>query len=237
VRLPAVPARRAALGAEAAAYAGAQLPGRRIPWQQGSWCAVDLELTGLDPRRDQIISFGAIPIDAGRVQLGRAVSSLVRPTRELDEAAIRVHGIRAVDLEGVPLLADAIAGDSGLIRALTGRILVFHVAAIDRPFLTRAFGELGVRLRGPVVDTEVLGRLWLYERDGRLRRHLGLGELAAALGLPLERPHDALADALTTAQAFIALAAHLGVRHVETVGTLARAQERLDAVRMFQHHS
>jgi DNA polymerase III epsilon subunit-like protein len=88
-----------------------------------------------------------------------------------------------------------------------------------------------------VVDTEVLGRLWLYEREGRLRRRLGLSELAAALGLPLERPHDALADALTTAQAFIALAAHLSASRVETVGSLSAAQERLDAVRMFQHHS
>jgi DNA polymerase-3 subunit epsilon len=198
---------------------------------------VDLELTGLDPRRDQIISFGAIPIEAGRVQLGRAVSSLVRPTRELDEAAIRVHGIRAVDLAGAPHLADAVGGESGLIRALTGRVPVFHVAAIDRPFLKRAFREVGVRLRGPVVDTEVLARLWLYERDERLRRRLALADLAAELGLPSERPHDALADALTTAQAFIALAAHLSARRVETVGSLVRAQERVDAVRMFQHHS
>jgi DNA polymerase-3 subunit epsilon len=212
----------------------AQLPRRRTPWSEAPWCAVDFELTGLDPRRDQVISFGAIPIDAGRVQLGRAVSGLVRPTRELHEAAIHVHGIRAVDLAGAPSLVDAVGA---LIGALAGRGLVLHVAAIDRPFLKRALGQAGVRLRGPVVDTEVLGRLWMYEREGHLRRRLGLSELAAALGLPLERPHDALADALTTAQAFIALAAHLSTRRPETVGSLSAAQDRLDAMRMFQHHS
>jgi DNA polymerase-3 subunit epsilon len=234
VRLPALSTRRAGLGAEAAAYAHAELSPRSTPWSEARWCAVDFELTGLDPRRDQVVSFGAIPIDAGRVQLGRAVSGLVRPTRESGEAAIRVHGIRAVDLSGAPTLADAVGG---LIRALTGRGLVLHVAAIDRPFLKRALRQAGVRLRGPVIDTEVLGRLWLHEREGRLRHRLGLGELAAALGLPLERPHDALGDALTTAQAFIALATHLSAREVETVGSLGAAQERLDAVRMFQHHS
>jgi DNA polymerase-3 subunit epsilon len=234
VRLPALPTRRSGLGAEAAAYVHAELSRRSTPWSEARWCAVDFELTGLDPRLDQVVSFGAIPIDGGRVQLGRAVSGLVRPTRESGEAAIHVHGIRAVDLSDAPTLADAVGG---LIQTLTGRGLVLHVAAIDRPFLKRALRHLGVRLRGPVVDTEVLGRLWLYEREGHLRRHLGLGELAAALGLPLERPHDALGDALTTAQIFIALAAHMSARQVETVGSLSTADERLDAVRMFQHHS
>jgi DNA polymerase-3 subunit epsilon len=234
VRLPAPSTRRTGLGAEAAAYAAAELPRRRTPWAEASWCAVDFELTGLDPRRDQVISFGAIPIEAGRVRFGRAVAGLVRPTRELDEAAIHVHGMRDVDLAGAPSLADTVGR---LIEALTGRGVVLHVAAIDRPFLKRALRTAGTRLRGPVVDTEVLGRLWLYERDGRLRRHLGLTELAMELGLPVERPHDALADALTTAQAFIALAAHLDARRAETVGSLSRAGERLDALRMFQHHS
>jgi DNA polymerase-3 subunit epsilon len=194
---------------------------------------VDFELTGLH-RDDQVISFGAIPIEDGRIRPGEAVSSLIRPTRELDEASIRVHGLRAVDLAVAPDLSSGIAP---LIKALTGRIVVFHFAAVDRPFLSRALREKGVRLRGPVIDTEVLGRLWLHERDGHVRRTISLGDLASALGLPAERPHDALGDALTTAQAFIALATHLGARDGETVGSLARAGRRLDAVRMFDDHS
>jgi DNA polymerase-3 subunit epsilon len=235
MRLPALAlaGRRDALDPAAAAYRAARLVPSRTPWREASWCAVDFELTGLDPRADQVIAFGAIPIQGGRVQLGQAVTSLVRPTRALDEAAIRVHGIRAVDLANAPPLAEAVPR---LIEALTGRGLVLHVAAVDRPFLKRALRERGIRIRGPVVDTEVLGRLWLYERDRRLSRHIGLGALASALGLPQDRPHDALADALTTAQVFIALAAHLGTRRVETVGSLAHAQGRLDAVRIFQDH-
>jgi DNA polymerase-3 subunit epsilon len=237
VRLPAVSARRLAHDPGAAAYADAHFPPPRTPWRDARWCAVDFELTGLDPRRDEIISFGVIPIEDGRVQLGQAVSSLVRPMRGLHEAAIPVHGIRVADLAGAPSLTEALAGERGLIHPLTGRGLVFHVAAVDRPFLKRALQDHGLRLRGPTVDTEVLGRLWLSERDGRLTRRLGLGELASALGLPEEHPHDALGDALTTAQVFIALAAHLGARRPETVGSLVRAPQRLDAARMFEHHA
>lgn len=206
-------------------------PARRTPWRQAPWCAIDLELTGLHPRRDQVIAYGAIPIDDGRLRLGGAVSSLVRPTRESEEAAILVHGIRASDLAHAPPLEEAV---TPLLAAIAGRGLVFHSAGIDRPFLQRA---LGFRLRAPIVDTEVLGRLWLFEREGRLRRRLSLGELAAALGLPAERPHDALADALTTAQAFIALASHLDALRPQTVGSLTSAQRGVDSIALFEDHS
>jgi DNA polymerase III subunit epsilon len=215
----------------AKAYEGAPLPRRRTPWRQARWCALDFEMTGLDPREDEIISFGAIPIEGGRVQLQAAVTGLARPSREVGEASIPVHGIRDVDLACAPPLA---VGIGPLLEAMAGRALVFHCAAIDRPFLRQALRERGVRLRNPFVDTEVLGRLWLHERDGRLRRTLSLSDLASALGLPAEQPHDSLGDALTTAQVFIALSTHLESVHPETVSSLVRAAHRVDAIRIFQ---
>jgi len=217
-------------GAAAAQYARAPLPARRTPWRQARWCALDFELTGLDPRHDEIVSYGAIPIEDGRVQLRGAVSSLVRPARESREASIRVHGLRTADLARAPGLADAIGP---LLRALTGRILVVHTAAVEHAFLGRALKRLGVRLRGPLVDTEVLGRLWQHDREGHAPRQLGLGDLATALHLPADRPHDALGDALTTAQVFIALATHLDGSHPETVASLAHARARLETHQAF----
>jgi DNA polymerase III subunit epsilon len=213
-----------------AAYSHAPLPSRRTRWREAAWCAVDLELTGLDPRRHEIISFGAVPIDRGRVRLEGAVSGLAAPDRAISEAAIRVHGIRERDLAAAAPLERAVRP---LLEAVTGRILVVHVAAVERAFLGRALRAQGVRLRGPMADTSILGRIWLHERDGVSPRPLSLTETAAALGLPAERPHDALGDALTTAQVFIALATHLDSIHHETVGSLVRAGARLEALRVF----
>ncbi|MGN6169867.1 MAG: 3'-5' exonuclease [Solirubrobacteraceae bacterium] len=224
-------AQRHTLDQAAEAYARAALPRGRRPWRQARWCALDLEMTGLDPREDEIISFGAIPIEGGRLQLHAAVTGLARPSREVGEASIPVHGIRDVDLASAPPLA---AWIGPLLEAITGRVLVLHSAGIDRPFLKRALRERGVRLRNSFADTEILGRLWLHERDGNLRRRLSLGDLASALGLPAERPHNALGDALTTAQVFIALATHLDSLHPENVSSLVRAAQRVEAVRMFQ---
>ncbi|MBV8942086.1 MAG: 3'-5' exonuclease [Solirubrobacterales bacterium] len=230
MRLP-LAARRLDLDEVAMAYASAALPPGRRPWREARWCALDLEMTGLDPRKDEIISFGAIPIEAGRLQLFAAVSALVRPSRAIGELSIPVHGIRDIDLESAPTLP-AVIGP--LLEAITGSVLVLHSAAIDRPFLKRALRETGLRLRNRFVDTEWLGRLWLHERDGRLRGRLSLGDLASALGLPADRPHDSLGDALTTAQAFLALATHLDALASETVSSLVRASDRVDAIRMFQ---
>ncbi len=222
MRLPSLRRPRAA----AAAYAAARPPRAGTAWDQAPWCVIDLELSGLDPRRHEIISFAAIPIERGRIQLARAVSGLVRPSRPLSESSIRIHGILAADLVNAPPLEDAI---EPLLGVMAGRALVAHVARIEQAFLGRALREQGVRLRGPIADTSVVGRLWLYERDGRAPPDTPLHDLAHALGLPAHAQHDALGDALTAAQVFIATAAHLGALRVETVRSLARAGRRLEA--------
>jgi DNA polymerase-3 subunit epsilon len=208
----------------ARAYARAPAPSTRMHWRAARYCVVDLELSGLDPREHEIISYGALPIDDGRVRLEGALHGLVRPTRPLGEDSIRVHGIRAADLDGAPPLAQALAG---LLEAMTGRVLVAHHAAVERTFLGVALRGSGVRLRGPILDTALLARLWLAERDGRPPPPMPLGQLARACGLPVHSPHTAIGDALTTAQLFIATAQHLDARRPETVARLARAGARL----------
>jgi DNA polymerase-3 subunit epsilon len=224
---------RGRLGTGAAAYAQARLPAARTPWRAASYCAVDLELSGLEPKRHEIISFGAVPIDDGRVRLNGAVEGLTRPVQPMTEASIRVHGIRAVDLADAPPLEIAL---DPLLAAMAGRIPVVHVAAVERSFLRPALRRLGVRLRRPMIDTSVLGPLWLHERDREGPGFTSLAELAAALGLPSHHPHDASRDALTTAQVFIALATHLDARRAETVRSLASAQRRLDSLRTYHSH-
>ena len=191
---------------------------------------VDLELSGLDPRRHEIVSFAALPVEGGRVRLAQGVRGLVRPERPVPASSIRIHGLRAADLADAPPLEEAIGP---LVEAMAGRVLVAHVAAVERGFLGPALRRVGVRLRGEVADTSVIGRLWLWERDGRMPPDLPLGALAAALGLPVHAEHDALGDALTTAQVFIASVAHLDAIEAQTVRSLTRAERRLQTMRTY----
>jgi DNA polymerase-3 subunit epsilon len=213
----------------AAAFAEAARPAGATPWREAGWCALDLELTGLDPRKDAIIAIGAVPIDDGRVILGESIYTLVRTSRRSEHAAVLVHKLRAADLADAPRVD---AGIELVLQALAGRVPVFHTAAVERAFLRPQFARRRVRLPA-AADTEVLGRVWLRERDGVVPPGLPLSRLASVLGQPADTPHHALGDALTTAKAFIALASHLDAIEPQTVGSLVGAAARLGSLRRF----
>lgn len=211
------------LGAAAEAYAAAELPGARTDWRAVPWAVLDLETTGLDAARDEVIAFAVVPVDAGRIRAGAVTYRLVRPERMPEAGSIRVHGIRPADLADAPPLE---AQRDALLEALTGRLLVAHAAHVERAFLGPVLAGAGVALRGPVADTRELGRAWLAEtRPGTVAPRLELGDLARRLGLPVHRPHHALGDALTTAQVFLALATRLEHRGRLGVRSLIAAQE------------
>ena len=193
-------------------------------WQHASFSVVDLETTGLDPAYDEIISFATVTVADGRIRLDDARYELVRPRHMPDWDTIRIHGLREADLEQAKPLDEVI---DVLIEALAGRVLVAHVAAVERGFLRAALSTVDEKLRNPIVDTAALDR-----ELRRLRGQptasgdpVGLSEMARALGLPVHRPHEADGDALTTAQAFIALATHLDEFELQTVGSLRRVED------------
>lgn len=203
----------------AARFAHATAPDARAPWREADWCAIDLELTGLH-RQDEIIAIGAVPIRDAALILGEAMYTLVRPERPPRHDAILVHKLRSADLEQAPPLDEAI---DRLLDVLAGCVPVFHTAVVERTFLGRELRKRRLRLPAD-ADTEVLGRLWLRDRDGAAPGGLPLARLAAVLGQPAEDPHHALGDALTTGKAFIALASHLEAAGYTTVGSLTHAE-------------
>jgi len=203
--------------------------GGRTPWREARFLAVDLELTGLDPRRDEVLAFAAVPIDGGRIGAGGTVSGLVHPSSSPPPASIEIHGLRDADLAGAPPSPEALAP---LVAALDGRVPVAHTASVERRFLRPALRPLGFAFPRRIVDTAALWRVLCIARGDGDPGWCALSDVAAALGLPAHRPHVAEGDALTTAQAFLALATHLeSSRHV-TVRALTRAAWVVSAYRL-----
>ncbi|HEX4282442.1 MAG TPA: 3'-5' exonuclease [Solirubrobacteraceae bacterium] len=221
--------RRSPPAGAAAEFASVPRPADGTPWRSAGWCAIDLEMTGLDPRSDEIIAVGAVPIDGGRIVLGGGMYTLVNSELRSNLRAVVVHKLRVPDLAGAPPLNEAM---DRMLELLSGRVPVFHTAAIETAFLTRQFGRRRVRLP-EAADTEVLGRMWLRQRDGSAPEGISLTGLANALGQPAETPHHALGDALTTAKAFIALASLLDTVAPQTVGSLVGASRPTSVARRF----
>jgi len=195
-----------------------------VPWRQARLCVVDLETTGLDLRRDEVVGYGAVQVRSGRIVAASAVEGLVRPADpgHRGSAAVAVHGLRPADLDGAP---DALACADALLAALRGCVLVAHAAWVETAFLSRLFTLRGVRLDGPVVDTAALARATGVVRPGG-GAEPGLETLALTLGVPVHPPHDALGDALTTAGVLLALVSRLERDGVPTVADLTRLTRR-----------
>jgi DNA polymerase-3 subunit epsilon len=192
------------------------------PWRQAGYCVVDLETTGLDPRRDDIVSVGAVPVVDGRVVVGRAIYRLVGNPRQLRDASVVVHGLRPADLAGAPPWEETV---DELLVALTGSVLVAHAAWIETGFLERGLRRRRVRAPRYVVDTAALARATGVVPSG-LPGEPALEALARRLGLPAHEPHNALGDAMMTAEVFLALTARLEGEASLTAWDLVQTSDR-----------
>jgi DNA polymerase-3 subunit epsilon len=183
---------------------------------------VDTETTGLDPGQGHgLVEVACVSLEGG--EIGDTWSTLVAPGRPIPPDATAVHGITDAMVRDAPRPAEVAAE---LHRRCDGRTLVFHNAAFDLPFLLALMRQAAQPpLLNPVIDTLGLAR-GLLDTGGN-----SLGALAARFGLPPERGHRALGDALTTARLLRVLAARWeGAHEVRTVAELAAASQ--DALRL-----
>jgi DNA polymerase-3 subunit epsilon len=189
-------------------------------WRSARFAVVDVETTGLD-RGSEVLSIGILDVCHGRVRVGSAYYRELRPSVAPAAENVLIHGIRPVDAAAAADPADV---GREVVERLRGRILVAHVAWVERAFLGEWLAPYGWAAPRRVVDTDALARLALAREGGPvLRSHIGLGEAARLHGLPEHRRHHALGDALTTAQLFVALA----TKHPATVRGLLGAPRRL----------
>ena len=188
-------------------------------WRQAPYASLDFETTGLDPEGDDIISFGVIPIEEGRILPGRSTYREVRPDRPLKPPSITVHGLRPVDLASASPLG-AVVED--LHDALAGRYVLAWAAEIEAALLARTFGRRPRWWGRQIIDVLRLARLVESHRSGR-HEDFSLTAVAHRLGVPVEHPHHALDDALTTAEIFLVLQPELERRGIMTPRRLLRA--------------
>jgi DNA polymerase-3 subunit epsilon len=189
---------------------------------------MDLETTGLDLRRDDVVSFGGAIVRHARISCGQVVYRLLRPTRPISVAAMTVHSLRSTDLADAPPLDDVL---DEIIELLTDRVLVAHAAWVERAFLDRALRPRGRRLGRLVIDTAALLRACQLA-DPSTGHEPNLEAAAKRLGLPIHTPHHALGDAFTTAQLLLALA----TRTEHSMGSRPRPVTVGDLYALSKHH-
>jgi DNA polymerase III subunit epsilon len=177
------------------------------------WVALDCETTGLNVHRDEIISVGAVRIVGDRVLTSERLELLVRPSkRRISADSVRVHGLRERDvLEGM----DPDEAMMALMRFIGSRPIVGYYLEFDLAMIHRAiFPLLGMGLPQAKVEVSAMFYDWKrrqlppYYEPSQI--DLRFATVMRTLDLPMESAHDALADAVMAALAFVKLRHLLG---------------------------
>ena len=169
--------------------------------------SVDLELTGLDPDTDQIISVGWTKVDGGRIRFGSNRHLLISADQSVGSSAV-IHELMDAEVaEGIELQD----GLRQLFKAAAGRIWVFHHSGLDVAFLQRACNQwAGVVPPFVVLDTMQIELDLRKRRDMPVQQgDLQLSRLRSDYHLPRYTAHDALVDAFATAELMLAIASRL----------------------------
>lgn len=196
-------------------------PGMKTPVEDIRLLATDLETTGLDPNRDQMLSIGFVPVNGLEIDLSGAGHFLVRPDGDVGDSAT-VHGITDDALAAALSPAEAL---DAFFTAAHGRVLLAHYAAIEVRFLGNACQRLlGFRPRFPVVDTMALQFKLLSQGfdDEPPPGSLRLNAARSQYGLPRYAAHNALTDALACAELYLAQVAELQPLGVRTLKPLLK---------------
>lgn len=165
--------------------------------------AMDFETTGLNAKKDQILSVGHICIDSFEISLSSAYHQVIRTQGELKEEGVIIHQITDDTKSQGKKVEDVI---EHLLYAMAGKAILVHFARIEKNFLQYTCKKLyGMAPIFPIIDTLVIARKRLDLRTSLYSPNdLRLFNLRESHDLPRYKAHNALSDALATAELFLA---------------------------------
>jgi DNA polymerase-3 subunit epsilon len=186
-------------------FLGKPFTDRQTDWREAEIVSLDFETTGLDPRKDQIISLGLVIMQQGAIQLGTAWHEIVRVDQPVPASSAIIHRITDDQTSSGRPLTEVLPE---LLETLSGRIMLVHFGRIEQGFLNAACQRLyGSPFLLPTIDTLVLAERIYSRNNPAINPHrLRLFNLREDYNLPRYQAHNALNDALSTAELFMAMA-------------------------------
>jgi len=183
-----------------------------LPLEDARFCVVDLEATGSNPRRDQVIEVGIVVIEGLRVT--SRYSTLVNPGQRIPVWIRKLTGIDDETVADAPPFSE-VAPE--IVDLLHDGVFVAHNVDFDERFLRERLAAEDIHLPWwPTLCTVRLSRRILIDQES-----YRLDALAEGLGIGLDQHHRAAFDAEAAAQILLRIveghAADLGIG---TVGEL-----------------
>ena len=194
------------------------LPSTGSDWRRVSFLVVDAEMSSLDVSEGELLSVGWVRVEDGSVALESARHYLIQTENSVGQSAT-IHNLRDCELTDGDTRADVLRY---FLEAAAGKVLVFHNANLDMAYLNSVSRrEFNAPILMPVVDTLQQEHALLQRTDTPIQSgDLRLQACRDRYNLPPYPAHNALLDALATAELLIAMAKHRGVGRDFSLGQL-----------------
>ena len=159
----------------------------------------DTETTGLNPKKDVILSIGCIAIENLVIKVLDQYEVYIKQTH-FSKDTIKIHGLLK---EGRQEKIEEKEALKHLLNYIKNAVIVAHHAAFDVAMINEALKRQGCpKLKNTVLDTG-----HLFNKTGLInsKKHFNLDELALKFNIPLHDRHTASGDAYITALLFLKL--------------------------------
>ena len=124
-----------------------------------SFCVVDIEATGGNYLKDQIIEIGLVHID--QLKITKEKHFLIKPTIEIPKFIQKLTSLSSAKLENAPAFKDIIPE---LLEFIGDRIIVAHNTSFDIPFLNLHLKQHGIgKLKNKNLCTQVMTKYLIPE--------------------------------------------------------------------------
>ncbi|TQI82021.1 DNA polymerase-3 subunit epsilon [Serratia fonticola] len=198
------------------------LPKTDCPISQLSILSLDFETTGLDGRKDHILSIGSVVLKEGVIELGSAQHNYVNQPDVVKAETAVINQLMPEQLAaGQPL--DELM--SALFERMVGQILLAHGSTVERRFIDAyLYNRFGLPpLPLPWLDTLTIGQR-RQRRQRSLETDFRLSSLRQQVGLPDYPAHDALFDAVAAAELLLAFSTRLIAERPMSLAALLHLQ-------------
>jgi len=173
--------------------------------------AVDFETTGLNPGKDEIISMGFCPIVDNGIRLADCKHIVVKTEQQLTSENVAIHGLTD------DILSQGMTQKKAFLKFLEltqDHVIVAHYHQIEKTFSQNlAISVIGTPVKLSFIDTYLFAQKRMQRRQQVItQKSLRLFNLRKQLGLPHYKAHNALEDAISTAELYLAQKASLGMK-------------------------
>jgi DNA polymerase-3 subunit epsilon len=169
----------------------------------GEYVVFDTETTGLDPKKDEILSIGAVKIRDNKILASQTFEVFLKNSKEIDSKSITIHRIRPIDLKNAKTTEEGIVEFLNFVgsRPLVGYYLEFDVSMINK--YTKPL--LGITLPNRMIEVSEIYFDKTISLIPQGNIDLRFDTILKNCGIPNMGVHNAVNDAIMTAMIYLKL--------------------------------